>query len=1246
MDRLIEKLTEVPFRTKLILILLFPMVAVFVFIAAGIAEKTHQFNSMKRMEQIVNLAITISGCVHEIQKERGMSAGFLGSHGKNFKGDLFAQRIEVNKQIKIFEQLSNEVILRKIGPETHEYLVSALGDYAHLEVIREQVDHFELTSYEAILFYTRMNADFLRIIRALSDISPTARIAAMTYNYNTFLQGKELSGIERAIVASTLSSKQFEPKMYRRFKEVVSEQEILFRLFRGMANNQDQQLFDEIMADPFVKKVQEMRDVISSKGYDSSLYALLGQLNQSMGLSGIYHSIKNLMIRGSLYGAPDASYHPEAWQDHYRKQFETHYQKIGKVVHTIQSLPATEIDRVEREDVEIIWQNIQAYRKSIDGIIALQKQGKTLREIDQDVRSGIKIDDRPAEEAMGRLVQFSLGGQFGIDLYDWFNAMTIKINQLKRVEDHLETDMIQETEDLKHTARQALTGYVLFCLFVIAVSLGFGLLIVRSLKNKTEKIFHVSREVVSGQLSSRIPVETDQFMDELDLIAQSMNDILDSLEKNIQLKQQSMDALQLSEIRVRSVLETAADAIIALNEHGIVEDINIAGRALFGYDGFKRKDFEIVGKPFVNLVTGSSRKMLQQTLQAVLQDGESRVIGEKGDFNCLRSNGALFPAKCSLAIWTMNHTQYFTLILNDISEHIANRRKIERALDLRSATSEILQQSLQPLTLQELLSRALDIILDVPWLGVAQKGAIFLYRESTAQLEMVVQKSLSPELISLCATVPLGHCLCGRAMASGEVVMSHGLDERHEIRFDGMTPHGHYCVPIQSNRTNFGVLNVYLVQGHVFDDEEVVFLINIAYTLASLISRRKAEQKIIQLSRALEQSPVSIVITSNQGSIEYANKSFTDLTGYSYEDVSARNILELKFADDVYAHQIFDKVMMHGLDWSGELHSRKKNGERFWESISFSPVMDMENQITHYIFVSEDVTDKKLSEEMRNQLLISLDSKVEERTRELNQKVKELERTRHELIENEKMASMGRLVAGIAHEVNTPIGVAYGASTQLMEETHTLVAMLEQEEVDEEAFLNSVKIVDEASSLVVRNLIRASELIHSFKRASIDQASDAVRTYSVSEVIHDVLMSLSNHFKRTTIAIRVECPDELKVVGVPGYLYQILTNLLMNSLTHGFAKGTLPGNITIRCSGRQEWIDFSYEDTGIGMSEAARSQAFEPFFTTARGSGGSGLGLYVCYNLVTTKLQGTIAISSVPGQGVRFDCRWPIRLER
>ncbi|NGZ05664.1 MAG: GAF domain-containing protein [Magnetococcales bacterium] len=443
------------------------------------------------------------------------------------------------------------------------------------------------------------------------------------------------------------------------------------------------------------------------------------------------------------------------------------------------------------------------------------------------------------------------------------------------------------------------------------------------------------------------------------------------------------------------------------------------------------------------------------------------------------------------------------------------------ALDLRTATTTILQQSLSSLSLEEVLRSALESVLSIPWLGVEPRGAVFLFNEQTQQLELTVAHRLSPILLKLCQSVPLGHCLCGRAGAFREVVMSYELDARHETRFEGMRPHGHYCVPMVSDQKLMGVLNVYLAAGHMFDHAEVEFLLNIANTLAGLISRRRAEEELTRL-------------------------------------------------------------------------------------------------------------------------LATLDARVVERTQRLNEKIRELEATRHELIASEKLASLGRLVAGIAHEVNTPIGVSYSAATQLLEECRAIDAMLAQDEVDVESLLTALRVVGEVSVLVVRNLHRASELIKSFKRASIDQSSEAVRDYKVCEVVGDVLMSLSNAFKKTAIEIRHECPEGLRVIGIPGYLNQILTNLLLNSLTHGFDRGSEAGMIHLRFALVDGMLEFTYADTGAGMSEEVQAKAFEPFFTTNRKAGGSGLGLYICYNLITTKLRGSIQLRSAPGQGVCFECRWPV----
>lgn len=251
-----------------------------------------------------------------------------------------------------------------------------------------------------------------------------------------------------------------------------------------------------------------------------------------------------------------------------------------------------------------------------------------------------------------------------------------------------------------------------------------------------------------------------------------------------------------------------------------------------------------------------------------------------------------------------------------------------------------------------------------------------------------------------------------------------------------------------------------------------------------------------------------------------------------------------------------------------------------------------------------------------------------------------LEATRNELVETEKMASLGRMVAGFAHEVNTPVGVAIGAVSQTQDVSRELGHLLAAEEVSEEALQAQLAMLDEASGLAMRNLNRAAGLVRSFKRTAVDQSSGVARDYDLSEVIEDVVRTLSGEFKATPIRIDIDCP-RLKLHGDVGALEQILGNLLLNSRTHAFADGSQAGLISIRAHTHAGRVIIDYRDNGAGLSEAAQAHMFEPFFTTRRGSGGSGLGLYIVYNLVTQRLSGHIHCESTPGSGIHFVIDYP-----
>lgn len=274
----------------------------------------------------------------------------------------------------------------------------------------------------------------------------------------------------------------------------------------------------------------------------------------------------------------------------------------------------------------------------------------------------------------------------------------------------------------------------------------------------------------------------------------------------------------------------------------------------------------------------------------------------------------------------------------------------------------------------------------------------------------------------------------------------------------------------------------------------------------------------------------------------------------------------------------------------------------------------------------------------------SLEQRVAERTTELSEANRRLKEEQEKLLEAEKMASLGRMVAGFAHEVNTPVGIAVGAASQIRELVRELEQLIAQEEVSEEALRQRLDALDETADLTLTNLQRAAGMVQSFKRTAVDQASEMTREYELAEVIEDVQKSLRNAFKNTAIRIEVDCPAHLKLYGPAGALVQLLTNLLNNSRMHAYADGKGAGTIRIGVTAASERVTIDYRDDGTGMPAETLAHAFEPFFTTRRGTGGSGLGLYIVYNLVTQALRGQIRCESAPGQGTRFLIDMPRRL--
>lgn len=285
-----------------------------------------------------------------------------------------------------------------------------------------------------------------------------------------------------------------------------------------------------------------------------------------------------------------------------------------------------------------------------------------------------------------------------------------------------------------------------------------------------------------------------------------------------------------------------------------------------------------------------------------------------------------------------------------------------------------------------------------------------------------------------------------------------------------------------------------------------------------------------------------------------------------------------------------------------------------------------------------------------------LESKVAERTSDLAAANLSLQAEREELrrllatveaaqrqqLASEKMAAMGRMVAGLAHEMNTPLGISVGALSSSDETLAAIERLLAQEEVGETQLRAYLDRLRQGSKLATTNLNRAVALVNRIRHTSIDLPAQTERVYLLGGAIGETLLGWRKRLADAGVVVTVSCPASLAITGDPLLIEQVLANLLQNSLEHGFS-GAGKGQIRLEAYADPAGLcHITYADDGAGMPAEVVRNAFEPFYTTQRGVGASGLGLYFCYSIVTDRLGGQITCQSRPGEGIRIDIEFPI----
>jgi PAS domain S-box-containing protein len=429
-------------------------------------------------------------------------------------------------------------------------------------------------------------------------------------------------------------------------------------------------------------------------------------------------------------------------------------------------------------------------------------------------------------------------------------------------------------------------------------------------------------------------------------------------------------------------------------------------------------------------------------------------------------------------------------------------------------------------------------------------------------------------------------------------------------------------------------------------------------TVQDITEQKLAEQALVTLNETLEHRVLDrtheleqqrtfietilntaeslIFVIDYHGRFVRFNGALERLTGYSFEELRGQPIWESVIPPERRAevrakHE--DQTAPDKLTRTLEVEWLTRAGQRRLIAWSNAVLTDESGKLKYMIGTGIDISERKLAE-----------LALIEANQHLNQTISKLRQTQSQLVQAEKMASLGGLVAGISHEINTPIGIGVTSSTALQEEFVVLRREFEGGAMKRSTLERFIAHGMNGCEILVSNLMRAADLVRSFKQVAVDQSSDEWRRLILHDYIDEIVLSLQPKLKGRKIQVLNASNPALAVYTHPGAIYQILSNLLINSLVHAYEPDQ-SGVIRIAAEQVGDEIQMDFSDDGKGIALDIQGRIFDPFFTTRRGSGGSGLGLHIVFNLVASTLNGGISLVKDVTQGSTFRIRFPMHLE-
>ena len=645
-----------------------------------------------------------------------------------------------------------------------------------------------------------------------------------------------------------------------------------------------------------------------------------------------------------------------------------------------------------------------------------------------------------------------------------------------------------------------------------------------------------------------------------------------------------------SEEKFRKISDSANDAIIMADNDSRITYWNRAAEEMFGYLAE-----DVVGtKLHQSIIPARFQDAHLKGFNKFCDTGQGNVIGKTVELAAIRKDKTEFPIELSLSSVKVGDRWNAVGIIRDISD----RKKAERRLNAQHAVTQILSASI---TMKDASVRILQAICEsLNW----EFGAMWFYHHQDNVLRCsdlwhipdieVLEFKKSTEEITFAPEIGLP----GRVWTSGKPAWI--VDVVHDPNFprapyalkEGL--HAAFGFPIIYNEEVLGTLEFFSKEKEEPDNDLLNMMSAVGIQIGLFIKRNQSEEVTRKLSRAVEQSPATIVITNVKGNIEYVNPKFFQLTGYSFEEVIGKNprILKSGVQSDAVYKEMWNTISS-GNEWSGEFCNKKKNNDLYWESVSISPITNNEGTITHYVAIKEDITNhRKIEKELR---------------------------------ESHKMMSLGRLTASVFHEILNPVNIIA---------SHTQLLLMEAEKGSN---------TEEDLLSIQGEIKRIVNITDNLRTLSQNEGNEVVNV-EINGLLENTLELINPELNIKSIKPILKLEKGLPEVMAHGSeIGQAFLNIVSNAIEAMPDGGTL--TIVTQCVQNKglPLVRISVIDTGCGIANDIIDKIFEPFYSTKKEIKGVGLGLSSSYTIING-CGGKLSVESEEGNGATFIIDLPVKL--